>query len=235
MFSFAQARLSPDGLFGLYFTIGSVILVGAVWIFGGISEDLITRDPLIIVDKILSEVFHYLANPGVGAVMHFVSMLASVEAIGILCVVTAAIFVYQHRWYWLLALVLVVAGGISVNLLLKELFHRPRPGWADPLMALSYPGFPSGHTMMATLMYGFIATYLVLAIASWQWRIVIAVCTVVLVIAVAFSRMYLGAHYLSDVLGAMAAGTAWLALCLIAVETLRRRRLLNSSARAARD
>lgn len=112
-----------------------------------------------------------------------------------------------------------------LNVLLKNLFGRARPGWADPLNALTDPGFPSGHTMMATIMYGFIAVYLMLKIASWRWRFLIAAVTVSLVLVVALSRMYLGAHYPSDVLAAMAAGTAWLALCLTAAETLRRRRL----------
>ena len=78
--------------------------------------------------------------------------------------------------------------------------------------------------MMATIIYGFMAIYLMLRIASWLWRFVIATLTVLLVFLVALSRMYLGAHYLSDVLAAMAAGIGWVALCLTAVETLRRHR-----------
>ena len=78
--------------------------------------------------------------------------------------------------------------------------------------------------MMATIIYGFMATYLMLRIASWLWRFLIAIITILLVFLVALSRMYLGAHYLSDILAAMAAGTAWVAFCLTAVETLRRHR-----------
>jgi len=91
-------------------------------------------------------------------------------------------------------------------------------------MALADPGFPSGHTMMATIIYGFLAIWLILRIGSWPWRFLIAAVAILLVFLVALSRMYLGAHYLSDVLAAMAAGTAWVALCLTAVETLRRHR-----------
>ncbi len=78
--------------------------------------------------------------------------------------------------------------------------------------------------MMATIIYGFLAIYLMLRIASWPWRFLLAAITILLVFSVALSRMYLGAHYLSDVLAAMAAGSAWVALCLTAVETLRRHR-----------
>jgi membrane-associated phospholipid phosphatase len=227
-FSFVQARLSPAGLYGLYLTIGTVVLVGAAWLFGGISEDLITGDPLVQVDAYISEWFRLHATPRFNTEMQMASALASTTTVGILSALMGCIFLSKQLWYRLLGLVSVVAGGMLLNILLKNLYGRARPGWADPLMALTDPSFPSGHTMMATIMYGFIALYLMLGIASWRWRIFIAAVTVLLVFVVALSRMYLGAHYLSDVLAAMAAGTVWLALCLTAVELWRRRRGFDS-------
>lgn len=222
-FSFAQERLSRTGLYGLYLTIGAVVFVGAAWLFGGISEDLITGDPLVLVDAFISEWFHSRANPGVTSGMQFASALASTLAVGVLCALMSSVLLWERLWYSLLALLSAVAGGMFLNVLLKNLFGRARPAWADPLNALTDPGFPSGHTMMATIIYGFIAVHLMLKIASWRWRTLIVAVTVSLVLVVALSRMYLGAHYLSDVLAAMAAGAAWLALCLTAAEILRRR------------
>ncbi len=221
-FSFVQARLSREGLFGLHLTIGTVVFAGATWLFGGITEDLITGDPLTLIDKLLSEWFRSHATPRFTLGMQYVSALASTPAVSIQFAIVLCILLWKRLWYWLLGLVLVVAGGMFLNVLLKNLFSRARPGWADP--ALADPGFPSGHTMMATIIYGFVATYLVLRIESWPARFFIAIVTISLVFLVALSRMYLGAHYLSDVLGAMAAGMAWLALCLTTVETLRRHR-----------
>ncbi len=223
-FSFVQARLSTEGLFGLHLTIGAVVLAGAAWLFGGISEDLITGDPLILVDELISEWLRSHPTPRLATGMHFVSALASTTTISILFTLMGGVLLWKRHWYWLLGLVLAVAGGMFLNVMLKNLFGRARPGWADPLMALADSSFPSGHTMMATIIYGFMALYLMLSIASWRWRFFIATLTVLLVFLVALSRMYLGAHYLSDVLAAMAAGTAWVALCLTAVETLRRHR-----------
>lgn len=223
-FSFVQARLSPEGLFGLHLTIGTVVFAGAAWLFGGITEDLITGDPLILVDELISEWFRSHATPRFTMGMQYVSALASTPAVGIQFAIMLCILLWKRLWYWLSGLVLVVAGGMFLNVLLKGLFGRARPGWADPLMALADPGFPSGHTMMATIIYGFVATYLMLRIGSWPARFLIAIMTISLVFLVALSRMYLGAHYLSDVLAAMAAGMAWLALCLTTVETLRRHR-----------
>jgi membrane-associated phospholipid phosphatase len=227
-YAFARARLSPKGAYGLYLTLGAVALIGAAWLFGGISEDLITGDPLVQVDAIISEWFRLHATPRLNTEMQLASALASTSTVCILSSLVGSVLLWKRLWYRLLELVLVVAGGMLLNVLLKNLFDRARPGWADPVMALTDPSFPSGHTMMATIMYGFMAIYLMLAIASWRWRALILAATILLVFMVALSRMYLGAHYLSDVLAAMAAGMAWLALCLTAVEMWRRRRNLDA-------
>lgn len=223
-YSFVQARLSPEGAFGLHLTVGAAVLIGAAWLFGGIAEDLITGDPLILVDQFLSEWFRSHATPRFASAMHFASAIASAPAVGILSGLLGCVLVWKRLWYRLSGLVLAVAGGMLLNVLLKAVFGRARPGWADPLMALADPGFPSGHTMMATILYGFMAIPLMLGVSSWLWRFLIGALAVCVVFLVAFSRMYLGAHYLSDVLGAMAAGLAWVALCVTAAETLRRRR-----------
>ncbi len=56
----------------------------------------------------------------------------------------------------------------------------------------------------------------------WRWRALAVIGLVLILLLVGFSRIYLGVHYLSDVLAGMAVGLAWLALSLSAVETLRR-------------
>jgi undecaprenyl-diphosphatase len=124
--------------------------------------------------------------------------------------------------YWGLALILTVHGGMLLNLLLKSAFRRPRPSFNPPIAGYS---FPSGHTMAATLMYGFVAAYVVFTWRSWFWRLVVVVASCLLILLVAVSRVYIEAHYLSDVLGAMAAGFAWLVLCLMAVALLKRQKL----------
>jgi undecaprenyl-diphosphatase len=145
LFLFLQARLAPTGLFGLHFTIGVTLLIGAAWLFGGVAEDLITGDPLVFI----SEWFRSHATPRFTQGMHYVSALASTSAVIILSSIMAFVLLWKRLWYWLSGMVVVVAGGIILNLLLKALFDRARPGWAD--VALADAGFPSGHTMMAGL------------------------------------------------------------------------------------
>ena len=220
--AFLSARFSSEGLFGLHLTIGGVALIGSAWLFGGVAEDLITNDPLTIVDVLISDWFRTNATPSFTAKMALVSSFASTAAVLSLCICVASFLLWKRLWYGLLALALVVPGGLLLNLLLKMAFARGRPDWGD-VDLIGY-SFPSGHAMVATLFYGLLGVFLILGTKSWWWRVVAVALVFMIVCAVSFSRIYLGAHYFSDVVAAVAAGTAWLAICVTAVETLRRHR-----------
>ena len=71
----------------------------------------------------------------------------------------------------------------------------------------------------------FTATTIAVTLKQWRWRVLAILVGLALVLLVSLTRIYLGAHYLSDVLGASAAGAAWLAFCLTAIGTIRRYRL----------
>lgn len=222
--NFLRARLARKGMFGLYFTMGTALVLMSMWLFGGISEDLLTDDPLLNVDEVISQWLRFHSDPRLVWLAQIISACASITMVSVLGVVMSGILTRQRDWYALSGLVLAVSGGVFINALLKSLFERTRPGWADPLLALSDPGFPSGHTMMATIIYGYLAWYFLPRVKSRLWRNFLASTLLLLVCLIGFSRLYLGAHYLSDVLAAMAAGVSWLVICLTAMETLRRYR-----------
>ena len=162
------------------------------------------------------------ATPSSTARMALVSSFSSIVAVLSLCIAASTVLLWKRWWYGLLALVLVVPGGLLLNFLLKVAFARQRPGWSD----VNLPGysFPSGHTMTATLLYGLLGVFFVLVVKSRWWRAIAVAFVFTIIGAVGFSRIYLGAHYFSDVVAAFAAGAAWLSICLTAVETLRRHR-----------
>ena len=131
LIAFLGARLSSEGLFGLHLTIGGAVLIGSAWLFGGVAEDLITKDPLTFVDVLISEWFRTSATPSITAKMALISSIASTGAVLGLCIAASAFLAWKRRWYELLALVLVVPGGLLLNLLLKMAFARGRPAWGD--------------------------------------------------------------------------------------------------------
>lgn len=201
------------------------IMTYALW---EISEGISGREPPTIADSEISVWLHTHGNPTLTTAMFVVTTFGSTLWVSLLAAACAAYFVVRRRFYWLFAFTLSVFGGMLLNKLLKYLFHRTRPFFYDPLLTLNSYSFPSGHTMMATVLYGAIAAYLLSRTNDWRKRLLIVLTTACLILLVAFSRVYLGAHYLTDVLGAMAEGIAWLSLCLTIVYAVWRHRAARS-------
>jgi membrane-associated phospholipid phosphatase len=153
--------------------------------------------------------------------------IAAITSIAVL------ILILRKHWYWLLAIVLTVPGGMLLHHLVQVLVHRHRPFRHSEFLDLGGYSFPSGHTMAATLLYGLLAVFAFLLWKGWHWRILTILGAFLAVVLVGFSRIALGAHYLTDVLAAIAGGVAWLFLCVAAVERTRRRRLRELEVRAA--
>jgi len=222
--AFVQARLSRESELGLPLTLGVLLLIGATWLFGGVAEDIVAGDPLIEVDAQITHWLHAHATPGVTRYMLLITHVHGTTGASLLAVALAFFLLWKKEWYWLLALVIALPGGMLINVLLKQVFLRERPSFSDPILTLASYSFPSGHVAGATLFYGVLAAFLVSNLRTWRLRAIIVLAACVLVIVVGISRIYLGVHYFSDVVAAAAVSTAWLALCLIAVNALRRRR-----------
>ena len=133
-------------------------------------------------------------------------------------------------WLWLkrrrndLAVLLTTTiGGFAINMILRGLLQGPRPLIEDPGTTIEHTGFPSGHTMMATLTYGLLL-YGALDRIPARYRWLITGGLGLLLLGIGFTRLFFGVHYLSDVVGGYLAGWAWLAACILATQWLRRSR-----------
>ena len=198
-------------------TAGAFVLFGASWLFGGISEDVLTGDPLTAVDLAVAAWFHAHATPLMTEGMLAVSNFHSVAAVSAYVVVLALYLLWKRDWRWLGCVGAIVPGGMLLNVMVKHAFQRPRPNIDHALQVVSTYSFPSGHVAGAVLFYGVLGAMLVSKIDAWRWRVLIVFSAIALVLLVALSRMYLGVHYLSDVLGAFAEASAWLSLCLMGI------------------
>ncbi len=219
---FLQDRLTPGGYLGLHLTVGAAVIILACWWFGGVVEDLLTGDPLVAADQQVALWFHEHATPAVTQVATVLTFFGSVAFLTSTAILCALVLLWRRAWYGLLALTLTMGGGSVLNVALKHLFHRPRPVFEHPLVTLPSASFPSGHVMGATLFYLLVAGLIAVSVHQWRWRVLAFVTAGGIVLLIGLTRLSLGAHYVSDVLGAMAAGVGWLASCLTAVETLRR-------------
>jgi len=200
---------------GLQLIAGIIVFATMTLTLWQISERIGDREPLTITDARLGSWLHTHHTPRMTTAMFAITALGSTLVVSSIAVAFGIYFITRRRFYWLTALLSSVFCGMLLNRLLKYAFHRPRPFFDEPLLTLTGYSFPSGHTMMATVLYGVVAAYFFTTTSDWWRRGLIALSAFLLITLVGFSRMYLGAHYFSDVLGAMAEGLAWLSLCLI--------------------
>ena len=221
---FVRDRFSPQSHLGLHLTIGILIVVFSAWCFSEIAEQLGPSSGVVAVDESVINWFHERAEPPLTTAARAISLLGSVAFLIFASVACAAAFAWRRAWDWLLALSITMLGGSLLNILLKHFFQRQRPVLENPLVTLTSFGFPSGHTMGATVFYGLLALIAAQALIGRRSRFLALCLAVVLVAAIGTTRIYLGAHFLSDVLAALAAGILWLTFSWTTVEAFRMRR-----------
>ena len=217
LIAFLRARLTRGGFLGLQLTGSIVVLIAATWLFAAIAEDVVTGDRITIIDARFSEWLH---NHGGRTLTQFMLLVSDVHATLPVLLATAGVCSYlwiRRLRFWVLTFVISVGGGSLLNVLLKVIFHRPRPYFENPILILKSYSFPSGHTLMAAVFYGTLCALIVSRTRNWKWRAAATVGAITLIALVGFSRIYLGAHYLSDVVAAMLEGVAWVTLSLVAV------------------
>lgn len=128
-----------------------------------------------------------------------------------------------------LLLWVAVVGGVVLNLILKSLFSRPRPLILTTIYAGNF-AFPSGHAMSSMVAYGTLAYLIVRGASGNVVRVLSVVVAAVVIILIGLSRIYLGVHYATDVLGGYLIGFAWADLCILLHEArLGRRSIAHGS------
>lgn len=176
------------------------------------------------VDLTVLEWLHAHATPAGYAIFKVITLLGSAVAMWALGLAGAVVLAVRRQRIVLVGWVAALGGGGLLNAMLKQAIQRPRPPYAAAFIFDSSWSFPSGHAMASLIGYGMLAYVLVtLWVHRRSWQVSIVVAATLLVVSIGFSRLYLGVHYFSDVVGGYAAGALWLAACISGVEIARRR------------
>ena len=199
------------------------VFIAAVCLFALIAYNAVRVGPLVRLDTSVASWLHAHATPTLTQVMLLVSHAHDPIFIDAYSLVVAIVRARRREWFWIVGLAAAAPGGLLLNGLIKRLFERARPSFDDPLLTLTTFSFPSGHTAGAMLFYGTFSAYVLSRAHSSRVREAALALWFLMVIVVGLSRMYLGVHYLSDVLGGATWSLAWLTLCLIGVRTLQQR------------
>jgi undecaprenyl-diphosphatase len=221
--TFVAARFARGEYLGLHLTIGFVISVAGLWLFGGITEDVIHHDPLTQFDVTLLNWVHARATPAGYAIFNAISLLGSPVTMSVLALGVALLLAVRRQWILFGGWLAAFAGGGLLDEGLKLVIRRPRPPYAAAFLHHYSWSFPSGHAMGSLIGYGMLAYVLVvLWIHRRTPRISVVVAAALLIGAIGLSRLYLGVHYFSDVVGGYAAGLLWLSACISGLEVARR-------------
>ena len=204
------ALLDPDRHEARALAALALVLAGAAWLFFGILEDIVTGEPLVEADAAIYQALQDLRTPQGDQAMVAITELGDTVVATCVAIAVFLWLAWKRAWrparFWLLG----IAGASLLNTGIKAALHRPRPG------DMQYQGwsafsFPSGHSTINAVLYGLLV-FLVLRELRPAWRLPVAAGAAILVALVALSRLYLGAHWFSDVAGGLTFGIAFLSL-----------------------
>ncbi len=196
---------------------GVLLLIVAACVFGAIAADVTAGGRIVAIDADFTRRLHRYAVPPLTTWMFAVTTLHSTFAVSCYVGVVGLFQVWFRQWRRVTMLAVCMAGGLGLNVLMKLAFQRPRPVFDDPVLTLATYSFPSGHVAGTTILYGLLVVWVFDRTALLRWRLPTLAGAGLAIALVAFSRVLLGVHYLSDVVAAFAEGVAWLALCLSAL------------------
>ena len=210
-----RARLDTTDPRGFALTLTVAIGALAVWAFAGLTQDVVGHDEAALVDP---HVLRWVAShrtDWLTSVMKAVTRLGSTAVIVPLFVIVISVLVIRRRDWWSSALLaLAVTGAMGLYNIVKGAVGRVRPPRGLWIGHYGGGSFPSGHASQSIAFLGMLAIVLS-AGRSGKSRAVIWTGAVLVVVMVGASRVYLGAHWLSDILGGWALGVAWLSVLLV--------------------
>jgi membrane protein DedA with SNARE-associated domain/membrane-associated phospholipid phosphatase len=210
--SFLQARLDRTVFSGLTLSILTIAFVYVLALFAGVVEDLITSDPIVAADIRIANLFFVFRTDVLTNVFSWITLLGKSQVIlGFIVILVALLWLWRKQYY-ILSLFIAAADSEAFTYLGKLAFHRPRPELA--VYAEHSFSFPSGHATIAVAFYGFIGYLLMRFVQSWNRKVNILFTTILIIIAIGFSRVYLGVHYISDVWSGYLVGAMWLIIAI---------------------
>jgi membrane-associated phospholipid phosphatase len=207
---------------------GLLLLALSVWAFAAIADAM--TDGETGYDETFAEWLHARASDPLTEFFEAVTTLGNGVVLAAVTVLAAALLLRRGHRRESLLVALAFTGAEIVSYSLKLGFRRDRPFFTDPLASETTFSFPSGHSTVSLAVYGALAVVLARRLRGGA-RLAALGGAAVLVSLIGFSRLYLGVHFLTDVLAGFAAGTAWLAACVVTLDLHQRLRLRRQTVR----
>jgi undecaprenyl-diphosphatase len=226
----ASRDLRTPGWLAKWPVIGVVMFLVGSLMFGAFAYNVWTKGPLLQWDVPLSKEFHNEAvkePPRIIELLTF-GFFVGKELVQVFTIILGLYFLHKRFWRELAMLIVGLGGGAIIWYFLIGIFNRHRPDEQIGIVVTD-PSFPSGHVITAVLFYGLLAYFLVPKMPSLFWKWVLVIATILTILYIGFSRLFLGGHYLTDILAGYALGIAWAGLVYTLIERIAMGRKLSSA------
>ncbi|WP_087198012.1 phosphatase PAP2 family protein, partial [Clavibacter michiganensis] len=230
----AATRVGPSGTFAAVLILGLLVITAASSLFAGLYVAVIDDDSVALLDEPALHLAMDVRSPWLDTAVTVFTEAAGVYAVPLVGVaVIVALAIRRRQWVPVVLGLTAGAGSLLMTEVGKELVGRDRPPRADAVPPYeTSPSFPSGHTLNASVVAGIVAYLLVLRQMRRSTRALTYVIAIAFAASVSLSRVYLGHHWLTDVIAGWLLALAWLALIVVAHRV--RLRLMEGRERDAR-
>ncbi|MCC0178842.1 phosphatase PAP2 family protein [Waterburya agarophytonicola K14] len=210
---FWRRKVHPQ-LSTLIATVGVTGLLSClliIYVLGKLSNEVLEKEAFAFDQTILLWI-HSFANPTLDRIMLWVTNLGNPSTVVVIVTISLALLLWRKYYQEAKIFLVDCLGGVILSYGLKLVFSKTRPDlWQSPITETSY-SYPSGHALGSTILYGFLAYLLATRYPKFSW-LIYAVAGL-LIFAIGLSRLYLGVHWPTDIIGGYCIGFLWVVLCI---------------------
>ena len=202
----------------LTLAVGAVLAVALAAAFAEVYESVVEADGVAGLDHPILDGAKTLRSPGLDTIITGYTDVGGTVGMPVLALaIMIGLALRRRSWTPVILMLVAGLGSLLMTIAGKKLVGRTRPDLADAVPPYEYSAsFPSGHSLNSVVIAGIVAYLVILRLKSPRARVLTAVAAGIFAATMGLSRVYLGHHWLTDVLGAWALGAAWLALVITA-------------------
>ena len=200
-------------IFNKYNLYALMLNILSLYLFSKMIEDLLGREFITKLDKLVNAKMSLIWNPHLNQIMLFITKIGNAKTLIALSLILFCVLIYKKKIYNSLLLALSMAGGFLFEFLTKLIIHRARP--ENALMAASGYSFPSGHATISIIFF----SVMIYSFKDYLKNVILKksfiIANIIIFLLIGFSRIYLGVHWLSDVIAGFALGLFWLTFLVL--------------------
>ena len=210
--------LGPHAALIVTLIVGAMIAVSLSAVFAQVYESVVAADGVAGLDHPVLDTAKTVRSPVVDVLATAYTDVGGTVGMPALALTVMVVLALRRRsWTPVILIVTAGAGSLLMTIAGKQLIGRTRPPLVDAVRPYEYSAsFPSGHSLNSVVIAGIVAYLIVLRLRSQRVRTLTVILAALFAATMGLSRVYLGHHWLTDVLAAWSLGAAWLAMVITA-------------------